>query len=211
MTRAAGILCLLTFLVTAGTSSGMASSLDCAGGIVSDGDTRMDLLMKCGEPDAKESHDEVISDRPGPGVRRKLFITVEEWTYNFGPGQFMRIVTLKNGTVSDIRTGNYGSNRSSKPDQRECGERIVSIGDSKSDVLAKCGEPAGKDSREEAQSELPGAGTMRRTYVTIEEWTYNFGPNRFVRIFTFRNGIVTDIRTGGYGYEMKREEKRKTP
>jgi hypothetical protein len=78
-------------------------------------------------------------------------------------------------------------------------------------VLAKCGEPAWKDSREEALSEQLGAGTVRRTYMTIEEWTYNFGPNRFVRIFTFRNGSVTDIRTGGYGYEMKKEERKLTP
>ena len=114
-------------------------------------------------------------------------------------------------TVSDIRTGNYGSSRSSKPDQHECGGRIVSIGDSKSDVLAKCGEPAWKDSREEALSEQLGAGTVRRTYVTIEDWTYNFGPNRFARIVTFRNGSVIDIRTGRYGYELQREEKKKMP
>ncbi|HEY6012184.1 MAG TPA: DUF2845 domain-containing protein [Nitrospirota bacterium] len=35
--------------------------------------------------------------------------------------------------------------------------------------------------------------------MTIEEWTYDFGPNRFMRIITFRNNTVSDIRTGGYG------------
>jgi len=143
MKKPATFLFFLTLVATP-CSDIYAATLDCAGGIVSDGDRRADLLMKCGEPDSKESHDEVIGDRPGPGVRRKFLITVEEWTYNFGPSRFVRIVTLKNGTISDIRAGNYGSGRSSKPDQRECGERIVSIGDSKSDVLAKCGEPHGR-------------------------------------------------------------------
>jgi len=68
-----------------------------------------------------------------------------------------------------------------------------------------------KDDRQEALNEQLGGGTVRKVYVTIEEWTYNFGPSRFVRIFTFRNGSVTDIRTGGYGYEMQREEKKRTP
>jgi hypothetical protein len=35
--------------------------------------------------------------------------------------------------------------------------------------------------------------------VKVEEWTYNSGPDRFLRIFSFRNGTITDIRTGGYG------------
>jgi hypothetical protein len=211
MIRTTIFLCFMALMAAVPYDDVSASTLDCAGGIVSDGDRRADLLMKCGEPDSKESHDEVIGDRPGPGVRRKFFITVEEWTYDFGPSRFVRIVTLKNGTVSDIRAGNYGSSRSSKPDQRECGERIVSIGDSKSDVLAKCGEPAWKDGRQEAFHEQLGGGTVRRVFVTIEEWTYNFGPSRFVRIFTFRNGSVIDIRTGGFGYEVQREEKKRTP
>jgi len=186
-----------------------AASFDCAGGIVSVGDARTDLLMKCGEPDRKESHNEEIVDRPDQGVKRKRYITVEEWTYNFGPRQFMRIVTLKNGAITDIRTGNYGYTRQAEPDRPECGGRIISIGDVMSEVLAKCGDPAWKDSHQEELQERREGGQEHRIFVTVEEWTYDFGPNRFVRIVTFRNGTVSDIRTGGYGYELKQEEKKK--
>jgi len=177
-----------------------AATLSCQGGIISDGDSRVDLLSKCGEPDAKDSHDEEISDRLGEGTRRKLFITVESWTYNFGPTQLQRIVILKNGAIANIRTGNYGYSKDAKPGQRDCSEQVISRGDRKSDVIAKCGEPGWKDTHEEEISERLDTGDVRKRYITVEEWTYNLGPNRFVRILTFRNSRLTDIRTGGYGY-----------
>jgi hypothetical protein len=156
--------------------------------------------MKCGEPDAKESHDEELIDRGDDGTKRKLFITVEQWTYNFGPTQFMRIVTLKNGKVAFIRTGNYGYSKDTRPTQQECSEQIVSVGDTKSDVIAKCGDPTWKDTRQEEFKERLDNGLERKVFVTIDEWTYNLGPNRFVRIITFRNGKLVDIKSGGYGY-----------
>jgi hypothetical protein len=199
----------ILFLMTATPAVIHAATLDCAGGIISDGNTRADVLAKCGEPDWKDSHDEEFIERFDRGARRKIFVAVEEWTYNFGPTQFTRIVTLKNGRVTDIRTGKYGYSKDAKPAQRECSEQIVSVGDRTSDVIVKCGEPAWKDIRQEEFRENIDNGQARKTFVTIEEWTYNLGPNRFVRIFTFRNGKLVDIRTGGYGYEMKRDENRK--
>lgn len=176
-----------------------SATLDCGGGIISIGDTRVDLLAKCGEPDHKESHNEEIIERFNDGSKRKLFVTVEDWTYNFGPAQFIRIVTLKNGRVADIRTGNYGYSKSPKTGQPECSEQVVTVGDTKSEVIAKCGEPTWKDTHQEEFKERFDNGLERNLFVTVEEWTYNLGPNRFVRILTFRNGKLTEIRSGGYG------------
>jgi hypothetical protein len=89
------------------------------------------------------------------------------------------------------------------------GDRIVSVGDSAADVVAKCGEPAWKDKWEEVIREQPDDDTARKVYLTVEDWTYNFGPNQFLHIFTFRNGKVTDMRTGGYGYEVKPDEEKR--
>ncbi len=78
-------------------------------------------------------------------------------------------------------------------------KRIGEIVNIETDVLAKCGEPSLKDSHvEEFRDKLDG--TERNVLVTVEEWTYNLGPTRFVRILTFRNSRLTDIRTGNYGY-----------
>ena len=34
----------------------------------------------------------------------------------------------------------------------------------------------------------------------VEDWSYNFGPNRFVYRLRFRQGVLLEIQTGGYGY-----------
>lgn len=93
-----------------------AESLDCIGGIVSVGDSRVDLVMKCGEPDWKDSHDEVISERLDSVTKRKLIVAVDVWTYNYGPSQLIRIVTMKNGRIAEIQTGGYGYMKSPKPE-----------------------------------------------------------------------------------------------
>ncbi len=187
---------MLVFLAATAASIADAATLSCRGGIISSGDRSIDVIAKCGDPDLKESHQEVLRD---PVTNDKVFVTVEEWTFNFGPTQFMRVVILKNGVVADIRTGNYGYAQPVKPSPRDCSEQIVSVGDAKFDVLAKCGEPTLKDSHVEEFRETAD-GAERKVFITVEEWTYNMGPNRLVRILTFKNGKLTDIRSGGYGY-----------
>jgi hypothetical protein len=85
-----------------------ADSFSCPGGIISTDDRSADVAAKCGDPDFRDSHQEEVTQRLTADTRQKIFITVEEWTYNLGPSQFMRIVVLKNGRVAEIRTGNYG-------------------------------------------------------------------------------------------------------
>jgi hypothetical protein len=38
------------------------------------------------------------------------------------------------------------------------------------------------------------------TVVVKETWTYDFGPRALVRFVHVRDGRVTGVRTGGYGY-----------
>jgi hypothetical protein len=202
--RTVVFLCFIVSSAALFSQAVFAETLDCLGGMVFVDDARADVLMKCGEPDWKDSHQEELSERVDGSTKLKLIITVEEWTYNFGPGRFLYGITLKNGKVADIRSGDYGYAKSAKPEKkpgpRECGDRIISVGDSMNDVLMKCGEPAWKDSRREELKERLSDGRELKTLVTVEVLHYNFGPNRFTRIFTFKNGKVTDIRTGDYGY-----------
>ena len=109
------LLCFLAFMAIPCVNA-YADTLSCKGGIVSTGDSRADLIMKCGEPDVKDSHIEEISERLDKDTKTKLTIIVDEWTYNFGPSQLIRIVTMNNGRIADIRTGNYGYSKSSKPE-----------------------------------------------------------------------------------------------
>ncbi|GHH02564.1 DUF2845 domain-containing protein [Comamonas sp. JC664] len=89
-----------------------------------------------------------------------------------------------------------------------CGQALVADGALKAEVLAKCGEPAAKDFRtvtDSAGSVTPdhrtGGVTTERRSVTreYEDWTYNFGPRRFLQVVTFENGRLIDVQSAGYG------------
>jgi hypothetical protein len=91
------ILMMISFAVAS------ADAMICAGGVITAGDRSSDVLAKCGPPEVKESHQEEVSHKLDANTREKIFITVEEWTYNFGPDKLRRIVTIKNGTVTNIQ------------------------------------------------------------------------------------------------------------
>ncbi len=192
---------LVLFLLAALPRGAAASSISCSGGIVSSGDSVVDLVMKCGQPAWKESHQEEITDRTDPNLKLRTYVTVEQWTYDFGPQQLLRIVTIRNGVVSGVRTGReYGQSPEGTETARpQCGDRVISIGESKADIFAKCGEPFYRTSHDEEVWMPVGGTASRKVIVTVEQWTYNFGPQRFMRIITFRNDKVVDIRTGNYG------------
>jgi hypothetical protein len=76
-----------------------------------------------------------------------------------------------------------------------CGNLLVSEGDIRSEVFAKCGEPTDRTLYYEERK----TGRIT-TVIPIEVWIYNFGVQNFVYFLTFENGRLIDIRTGGYGY-----------
>lgn len=65
------------------------------------------VRAKCGKPDSREQHYEMVTERIAGG-RRQVSISVDEWTFNLGPTQFMRILTFRNGKLVDISTGERG-------------------------------------------------------------------------------------------------------
>jgi hypothetical protein len=68
----------------------------------------------------------------------------------------------------------------------ECSNGIVNIGDSKYDVIKKCGEPTSREDR----------GTV---------WVYDFGSTRFIHYITFAGDTVERIQYGGYGYDNTKQ------
>ena len=72
---------------------------------------------------------------------------------------------------------------------------IVSTGDSIGVVATKCDKPSYIAKRIEPEESTRG----RAVYIEVEEWTYNEGPDRLLHFLTFRNGILVEIRSGGYG------------
>jgi len=94
-----------------------------------------------------------------------------------------------------------------------CGSKIITVGDRMYDVLRKCGEPSHVEVWEEVRirrdlglrlSEtgmlLDQSPLLVKKLVTVEEWEYNFGSNRFIRYLRFENGRLIRITEGDYGY-----------
>ena len=68
-----------------------------------------------------------------------------------------------------------------------CGTRQVSPGARKLELIGACGEPALADRRVEGD-------------VTVDEWSYNFGPYQPIAIFRFEDGVLRSIELGDYGF-----------
>ena len=73
----------------------------------------------------------------------------------------------------------------------KCSNGILNIGDSKYDVIKKCGEPT---FREEF-----GEPTVREDHETV--WVYDFGSTKFIYYITFDGDRVERIQYGEYGHD----------
>ncbi len=68
-----------------------------------------------------------------------------------------------------------------------CGRELARVGESRLEVLLKCGEPT---LREETGSEFSPK---------VDKWYYNCGRHKFIQILTFKSGILDTIKRGKYG------------
>jgi hypothetical protein len=105
---------VLSFLVSPVT--GDAATLRCGTELASEGASKADVLLKCGEPLAKETRTEAVEDKvkqkgqdtTTTTTERTVYKTIEEWTYNFGPRRLMQVVVFENGKLVEVRSGGYG-------------------------------------------------------------------------------------------------------
>ena len=79
-------------------------------------------------------------------------------------------------------------------DSMQCKDGIVRLGARPGEVEDKCGAPTHAEHYEHTIVIDWGA-----VVVTLDVWTYDFGPNSFIRILTFQDGVLQTIVLGGYG------------
>jgi hypothetical protein len=88
-----------------------------------------------------------------------------------------------------------------------CGTKLVSEGDTRAQVVAKCGEPTDVITMT-SLFRRPVIWNYGRPFyvgenfieVPVESWIYNLGPNKLMRRLRFEAGLVAEIETLGYGY-----------
>jgi hypothetical protein len=196
---------LLLLALWAGSAEVLASgSMRCGARLVEEEDLAAELLAACGEPSFR---DPFALHGPNGG----LYIDTEVWTYDFGPQKLLRLVTLRNGQISQIETDGYGFTPSAAPPR--CEPRRVVEGLSKYRLVMLCGEPVTKRSenslrplyaRPEIYRGEGGTYAYRNQYVTPvyrEEWVYNFGSRSPMRRVILEDGRVTDVETIDRGFD----------
>ena len=89
-----------------------AESLRCPGGIVAEGDTRLSLVYKCGQPQLADTYcapvyyPGTIQLVPQPLASAVVPCQlIEEWLYERGPGNFVATVFVRSGVVQSIVYG----------------------------------------------------------------------------------------------------------
>jgi len=84
-----------------------------------------------------------------------------------------------------------------------CGSNLVQIGDTKVEVLSRCGEPALREKIRRGASARKGkaksGSTAEERYREDEQWTYNLGPRDFHYTLTFEGMELKAIGRGGRG------------
>lgn len=94
----------------AGTAQ--AESLRCNGRTASEGDTRLSVAYKCGQPVARDAYCAPVHyARTLNRVPDEFALPIvgchdiEEWLYDRGPGNLMATVRFRGGVVQSIRYG----------------------------------------------------------------------------------------------------------
>ena len=88
--RATSVLPILLALGLAGTAD--AASMRCGSSIVKTGDTKLEVLDKCGEPALRE----VVSGADD--------VKVEIWTYRGSPTRLTRVLTFRGSRLERIES-----------------------------------------------------------------------------------------------------------
>jgi Protein of unknown function (DUF2845) len=203
----------LALLPGAAASAASDGSLRCDGGIVSVGDSKLDLVGKCGWPALQEDlvadrTTAVLERRGATSFTRSVTVKTERWTYDFGTNRFIQSVLLQSGKIVRIERGGYGyGNAAAAPQpaipRARCAEALFHEGEGPYEVLSRCGEPVFREIRVDARTRTLGdesSFVADSESVIVEIWTYDFGPRSFVRHLTFEDGRLVKIETGSYGY-----------
>ena len=88
---------VLSVIAVLAAAPSARAGLRCGTSLIQAGDSAAHLLLECGDPLLVQTiATENTSTTEG---------IVEQWTYDLGPGRFLRIVTIEGGKVSTIENG----------------------------------------------------------------------------------------------------------
>lgn len=173
----------LLFLLLAAPS---AFAMRCGNQLVTAGMRDFQVRERCGEPFWTDAYTGVdVIGAYGP-EERQIEFQVDVWYYNFGPRQFMRRFVFRDGALVAEDALGYGVDEIGS----DCNPMRDYRGLSSGELYARCGEPAARRVINETVVRRPRPAVERWRDVRREEWTYDFGDARTLRIVQLVNGRV---------------------
>lgn len=180
---------LLPVLLLAAVWTTDAHALRCGNRVVTTGDYDFQVRERCGQPYWTNTYSELlIAGLDGP-LERHAERVYDEWYYNFGPRNLVQRLVFVDGRLIKIESAGYGERRVGE----DCGDIALRRGATTGEVVLRCGEPASRTSRYEDIVFRDGRGNARVRPVRREEWIYEFGRSRFVRMAVFLDGRLDRV------------------
>ncbi|MFI4970509.1 MAG: DUF2845 domain-containing protein, partial [Lysobacterales bacterium] len=135
-------------------ASPAAHAMRCGTRIVTDGDQDFQVRQRCGEPFWTDQFAKLeIIGAYGP-LERQSEVVFDVWYYNFGPRQLMRRLVFRDGRLVREETLGYGVGAIGS----DCNPNGLFDGLSAGELVARCGEPASRRSRNDTLVRRPIRG-----------------------------------------------------
>jgi hypothetical protein len=166
-----------------------AHAMRCGNRLVSDGAQDFQVRERCGEPFWTDRYTNIeIIGRDGP-VEHQREVQIDVWYYNFGPHQLMRQLVFRDGLLEREQTLGYGVDEIGS----DCAPNRLLGGLSAGELVALCGEPASRRSRTDTIVRRPAPGIERWRDQRREDWIYDFGDRRYLRVVRVVDGRVDAV------------------
>jgi hypothetical protein len=166
-----------------------AHAMRCGNRLVSDGAQDFQVRERCGDPFWTDRYTNIeIIGRDGP-IEHQREVQFDVWYYNFGPHQLMRQLVFRDGLLEREQTLGYGVDEIGS----DCDPNRLLGGLSAGELVARCGEPASRRSRTDTLVRRPAPGIERWRDQRREDWIYDFGDRRYVRVVRVVDGRVDAV------------------
>lgn len=166
-----------------------AHALRCDGRLVERGDHAIQVRERCGEPFWIDAYTEVLVIGEFGPLEQRGERPVEAWYYNFGPNRLLRRLLLIDDRL--VREDSLGYGYATLG--TDCRLDALPVGTAAGVVVARCGEPASRRERWREITRRDGAGNARRRYLRDEDWVYDLGANRDLRLLRLVDGTLQSV------------------
>lgn len=137
----------------------------------------------------------------------------ETWGSTMRTVSWSRGSTFATGVLSLVALALSSASNVRADDSLRCNQKLVTLGNSPYDVQSLCGPPdftqhrvERRAVRNQVRGECAVGVSCSSSYfdsveIAIDEWTYDFGSNRFVQYLVFESGKLIAVRSGDYGHK----------